>query len=208
MLPRAVQPEVLPEIFPDQLFKRSREPLRDGPRGIRVDAGLVDPAEAHAKRPLAEHAEDFRRYLAAKGNTPEYVAKLLFRLTAVLDGCRCSKIGDLQSSVVVEFLGALRSHGKSVKTANDYLAAAKGFTRCLPGLDRHFLYMTGCATGFQVSELASMTPESFDLDGNTPTAKAQASCTKNRKEAASQWLARPEFRLASIRTWPDIRLMP
>src|SRR5438445_5464215 len=30
-------------------------------RALRVDAGLVDPAEEHAKRPLAEHAEDFIR---------------------------------------------------------------------------------------------------------------------------------------------------
>ena len=28
-----------------------------------------------------------------------------------------------------------------------------------------------------------MTPESFDLDGDTPTATVQAACTKNRKEA-------------------------
>src|SRR5262245_39344215 len=49
-------------------------------RGIRLDAGIVDPSDIHAKTPLAEHAEDFRRGLAAKGNTPEYVAKILFRL--------------------------------------------------------------------------------------------------------------------------------
>ncbi len=205
-------------------------------RGIRLDAGLADPTEEHAKRPLAEHAEDFRRCLAAKGNTADYVGKMLFRLTAVLDGCRFVKIGDVQSSAVVEYLGTLRTAGKSVKTANDYLAAVKGFTRwlwrdkrsvldalaglsklangetdvrharrdfspdelgllleaarqspkvirCLPGLDRHFLYLTACATGFRVSELASMTPESFNLDSDTPTATVQAACTKNRKEA-------------------------
>src|ERR1022692_2545558 len=100
-------------------------------RGIRVDAGLVDPSDVHAKTPLAEHAQDFRRYLAAKGNTEEYVAKILYRLFAVLDGCRFVKIADVQSSAVVEFLGALRGQGKSVKTANDYLAAIKGFARWL-----------------------------------------------------------------------------
>ena len=204
--------------------------------GIRVDAGLVDPAAEHAKKPLAEHAEDFRRYLAAKGNTEEYVAKILYRLTAVLDGCRFVKITDIQSSAVVEFLGALRGQGKSVKTANDYLAAIKGFARWLwrdkrsvldalaglsklangetdvrharrdfspdelvrlfdaadqsvkdfldlTGTDRRYLYLTACATGFRVSELGSMTPESFHLDGDTPTATVEASCTKNRKLA-------------------------
>ena len=93
-------------------------------RGIRVHAGVVDPTEEHAKKPLNDHAEDFRRYLAAKGNTPEYVAKILFRLLAVLDGCRFVKIADIQASALVEFLGALRGQGKGVKTANDYLAAA------------------------------------------------------------------------------------
>src|SRR5262245_61305447 len=42
-------------------------------RGIRVDSGIVDPAEEHGRRPLAGHAADFRRYLAAKGNTALYV---------------------------------------------------------------------------------------------------------------------------------------
>jgi integrase/recombinase XerD len=205
-------------------------------RGQRVDGGFADALDEHATRPLVEHVDDFRRYLAAKGNTSEYVAKMLFRLTAALDVCRFHKIADIQSSAVVEFLGALRREGKSVKTANDYLATVKGFTRwlwrdkrcvldglaglsklangetdlrharrdfspeelarlldgarqspktvrCLPGIDRHFLYLTACATGFRVSELASMTPGSFALDVDTPTAKVQATCTKNRKEA-------------------------
>jgi integrase len=205
-------------------------------RGIRLDAGIVDPTEEHAKKPLAEHAEDFRRYLTAKGNTADYVGLVHFRLTAVLDGCRFVRVADAQASSVVEFLATLRRQGKSVKTANEYLAAVKGFTRWLwrdkrtcvdalaglsklpngdtdirharrdlspdelarlldaarasrqtkyhlSGIDRHFLYLTACATGFRVSELASMTPESFDLDGTTPTAIVQAACTKNRKAA-------------------------
>lgn len=204
-------------------------------RGIRQDAGLVDPAEEHAKKPLKDHADDFGRQLSAKGNTREYIALVAYRLTAVLEGCRFVKIADIQPSAVVEFLGTLRAEGKSTKTANDYLAAVKGFTRFLwrdkrcvldplagmqslpggdadlrharrdfshdeldrllsaaresrkpirklPGPDRYALYLTACATGYRASELAKMTPESFNLDGDTPTARAQASCTKNRKE--------------------------
>ena len=206
---------------------------------IGVDAGLGDPADVHAKRPLAEHAEDFRRYLAAQAKPPaDYVALTFAQSwTAVLDGCRFTKIRrHVQASAVVEYLGTLRKEGKSVKTANDYLAAVKGFTRWLwrdkrsvldalaglsklangetdvrharrdfspdelgllleaarqspkairrlSGIDRYFLYLTAAATGFRVSELASMTPESFHLDGDTPTATVQASCTKNRKLA-------------------------
>ncbi len=44
----------------------------------------------------------------------------MFRLTA-----------DVQPSAALSFLAELRAGGKSLKTANDYLAAVKGFTRWL-----------------------------------------------------------------------------
>jgi hypothetical protein len=105
-------------------------------RGIRLDAGLIDPTDEHAKKPLTEHAEDFHRYLAAKENTTDYVARMTFRLTTVLDDCQFVRVADIQASAVVEFLARLRqggqdTPGKSVKTANEYLAAVKGFTRWL-----------------------------------------------------------------------------
>jgi integrase len=62
----------------------------------------------------------------------------------------------------------------------------------LAGIERYFLYLTAAATGFRTSELASMTPESFDLDGDTPTATVQAACTKT-----AGW---PSSRCRS--TWP------
>src|SRR5580765_2250118 len=42
-------------------------------RGIRQDAGLVDPAEEHAKKPLAEHLADYRHYLEARADTGKHV---------------------------------------------------------------------------------------------------------------------------------------
>ncbi len=205
-------------------------------RGIRLAEGIIEPSDVHAKRPLAEHAKDFIAYLEGKGNVVGYVSASRFRLTAILDGCRFVKIGDVQASAIVDFLAGLRDKGKSAKTLNDYVATAKGFTRWLhqdkrsamdplaglsrfanpntdvrharrdlatdelrrlldatrtsrrmfrklSGIDRHALYLTACATGFRVSELASMTPDSFKLDGDAPTATVQAACTKNRKLA-------------------------
>ena len=205
-------------------------------RAIRLDAGIVDPTDAYAKTPLTDHLADYVRFLEAKGNVPRYVATVEFRLTSTLDGCRFVGIADIQASAVVEYLAGLRHAGTSIKTANDYLAAIKGFTRWLwrdkrsvvdplagmsrfpngetdvrharrdlspeelallldgtstsrrpfrrlTGRDRHFLYLTAAATGFRVSELASMTPESFALDGDTPTATVEAACTKNKKLA-------------------------
>ena len=190
----------------------------------------------HAKRPLAEHAEDHRRYLTAKARPPEYVAKTLFRLKACLAGCGFVFVHDFQPSAVQEFLASLLDGGRSTKTVNDYLASLKGFTKWLrkdgraridaladvsrfsrvdgderharreftvdelgrlldtalhsgrdflglSGIDRHALYLTACATGFRVSELASMTRESFDLDAVRPSAIVDGANTKNGKDA-------------------------
>jgi integrase len=64
------------------------------------------------------------------------------------------------------------------------LAAARGSERTFRGLtgpDRYHLYATACGTGFRTSGLASLTPESFDLDTNPPTATLAARHAKNRK---------------------------
>jgi integrase/recombinase XerC len=53
--------------------------------------------------------------------------------------------------------------------------------RGLTGPDRFTLYLTACATGFRASALASLTPESFDLDGETPTVTLAARNNKSRK---------------------------
>jgi hypothetical protein len=61
----------------------------------------ADPTEEHAKKPLAEHAKDFRRYLTAKGNTAFCVEEVSFPLTAGLDGCHFVRIADVQSSAIL-----------------------------------------------------------------------------------------------------------
>jgi site-specific recombinase XerD len=55
--------------------------------------------------------------------------------------------------------------------------------RHLAGTDRFHLYLTAAATGLRVAELDSLTPESFDLDGESPVVNARAAYCKNRKEA-------------------------
>src|SRR5260370_22639194 len=44
-------------------------------RGIRLDAGLADPMDEHAKKPLAEHASEYRRILLHQGDSPNHSAK-------------------------------------------------------------------------------------------------------------------------------------
>jgi integrase len=71
-------------------------------------AGIRDPFEAHHKRPLVEHVEDYRRYLAAEGNTADYVAQTCSRIRAVTDGCGFAFIADITPEKVTEFLHGLR----------------------------------------------------------------------------------------------------
>jgi excisionase family DNA binding protein len=56
----------------------------------------------------------------------------------------------------------------------------RGF-RGLSGADRFHLYATACGTGFRASALASLTPESFDLAAELPTATLAARHNKSRK---------------------------
>lgn len=60
--------------------------------------------------------------------------------------------------------------------------SARGF-RGLAGFDRFALYLTAAGTGFRRGELVSLTPASFDLAGDRPTARVEAAYSKNRKEA-------------------------
>ena len=70
--------------------------------------GIADPFAEHRDRPLSGHAEDYGRYLAAKGDTAGHVKKAVARCRAVLDGIGAEAFEDLQPSAVVEFLASLR----------------------------------------------------------------------------------------------------
>jgi integrase len=58
--------------------------------------------------------------------------------------------------------------------------------RGLSGADRFHLYMTAVRTGFRSSELASLTPESFELDATPPVAVLSTQAGKNKKALVRQ----------------------
>jgi integrase len=62
-------------------------------------------------------------------------------------------------------------------------ASSQRTFRGLTGADRHALYLCAMGTGFRASELASLRPESFDLNAAPPTATVAAACTKNKRLA-------------------------
>jgi len=74
----------------------------------RAEAGIGDPFEAHHKRPLAEHVEDYRRQLLAKGDTEKHARQTARYVEAVLVGCKFVFIPDVVASAVAEFLHGLR----------------------------------------------------------------------------------------------------
>lgn len=69
--------------------------------------------------------------------------------------------------------------------ATALIAAAERGGRAvgLSGRDRAALYRIALGTGFRASEIGSLTPESFDLDGDMPTITVKAGYSKNRTEA-------------------------
>ncbi len=97
----------------------------------RERAGLADPHEAQAKRPIAEHLEDFLASLADRQRSKDYAALMATRIRAILDGTRARAVSDLRPSSVEAFLGDLATQGRGRKTLAHYAAAIKGITRWL-----------------------------------------------------------------------------
>ncbi len=52
----------------------------------------------------------------------------------------------------------------------------------LSGVDRAMLYRVACGTGFRASELRSLTPPSFRLEGDSPAVMLRATNSKRRRE--------------------------
>ncbi|MCI0460338.1 MAG: helix-turn-helix domain-containing protein [Gemmataceae bacterium] len=83
--------------------------------------------------------------------------------------------------------GVDRRHDRRELTAEELrrvLTAARDSAstfRGLDGRDRFHLYAVACGTGFRAGALASLTPESFDLDAETPVVTLAARWNKSRK---------------------------
>ncbi len=110
-------------------------------------AGVIDPFEAHRKRPLREHLADFRAYLLAKGDGAKHARDCARRVGRILDACGFVFIADLSTSRVQEFLAGLRRQGRALPPLDpakaEYtkaeLAAALGVRpHCIGGLVRRW----------------------------------------------------------------------
>jgi site-specific recombinase XerC len=91
--------------------------------------GLLDKSRVAGSRPLAEHLEDFRAHLEAKGNTADHVKKTVSRIRRVVKGAGFRTWTDLSANKVQRYLHGLRKGeaGLSAKTFNYYLQSVKQF---------------------------------------------------------------------------------
>ncbi|MHB1034705.1 MAG: tyrosine-type recombinase/integrase [Pirellulales bacterium] len=96
-------------------------------------AGIADPFQEHHKRPLAEHLDDYRGAMRAKGNTPLTVSNLCGKVEKLLEGCKYRHIPDMLASPerASTWLAERRAAGLSACTSNGYLGALKGFCHWL-----------------------------------------------------------------------------
>jgi integrase/recombinase XerC len=84
-------------------------------RAKRIARGDIDPFEDHRSRPLAEHLEDFRRFLESKDNTAEHVALTVNRVSAAFDGCGFKRLADLNAGRVANWLAEQRKPKKDIE---------------------------------------------------------------------------------------------
>jgi hypothetical protein len=114
-------------------------------KASRVRSGYTDPAEEHARRPLAAHLKDYAAHLEAKGNTPDHTALTTGRVTALLSGCGFVFPLDADAGKAAEWLNTLRRDGAPVE-----LPAGDSFA---PGDVAKLLGVSGAAVRATVKRL-------------------------------------------------------
>ncbi len=102
-----------------------------------IQSGLADPHEDGKLLPLSSHLIDFRKALAAAGNSARHVAQTCTRLTSLFEGCEFTRWTEIVPSTVLTWLAAERESGRiGIRTSNYYLAAIKQFCTWLESDNR------------------------------------------------------------------------
>lgn len=110
----------------------SRQALSELERKAELaKAGVSNPFEAHARRPLSEHLADFVANLRNAGRSPDYVQPVENRVRQIIAGCRFRFIDGISASAVQSLLADLKRNGLGQRTLNHYLQAVKQFTKWL-----------------------------------------------------------------------------
>jgi integrase len=121
------------QLFPDRrtadevVAKRERE-------AILIREGSMSPHERNwhesAKRPIADHIEDYRLSLLSKDDTPRHAAHIAYVLTALFKDASIGRCSELEPTRLQAAVGRIRVK-RSPRTANHALGALKAFVRWL-----------------------------------------------------------------------------
>ncbi len=123
-------------------------------RGDEAD-GVYHPVLDAAKRPLAEHVEEWLAVLTAKGTGGMRVAELRQRVTALATEAKWERIGHVTADSCALALARLAKRDDlSAQTRNHYLSAAKQFCR----------WLTMPPARLTVHPLLGMAPANVDAD--------------------------------------------
>jgi integrase len=139
----------------------------------KVRAGLVDPRAQSRReaelRPVADHVEDYRRALLAKGDTPRHAAHTAGALRRVLADANVRAVSDLDPVRIQEALGRLKAV-RSARTCNHALGAVKAWAAWLHDAGRLAEVPRGLRKIGKYNEEAdrkrvrrALTPEQLDL---------------------------------------------
>jgi len=126
-----------------------------GIEAAKVKTGQITPKDLayrdHEIRPLAEHLEDWKRCVAAKGGTKKHPEVSCSRTRKVFELAKVRRISDLSHSKVMDAVQSLRDEGLSTDTINHHIRAVKGFSR--------WLWRDGRAREHHLAHLATTSPE-------------------------------------------------
>ena len=95
-------------------------------------AGLIDPAEAEIRKPIAKHVEEYEIHMKSKDSTSQHVQREIGKIKRCIEFCQWKRITDIKATSVEKYLLHLRNEGgMSASTSNHYLIAIKAFARWL-----------------------------------------------------------------------------
>lgn len=98
-------------------------------RAAREQAGLIDPAAEHRRRPLSDHLDDWRQSLLDRNATAEYATLSDGRVRTTFSGIKAIRWDDIDAGRIAAYLADRRASGLSIETTNHYIRRIRQFCR-------------------------------------------------------------------------------
>lgn len=98
-----------------------------------IAEGITSPEIIQARRPVADHVNEFVDYLRGKGNTPRHVRLTAQRLRSLASGVPWGRVADISAAPILAHLERRRAAGRrfGVQSSNHAINVAKWFSKWL-----------------------------------------------------------------------------